>query len=479
MDPATVPTYFDKPTAIWLPFSKVDKTNRMVYGFASTETLDAEGESIELTAIADALPDYMKFANIREMHQNSAVGKARDASVITKGDKTGLYLGAKIVDDGAWAKVIEGVYQGFSVGGKKLEKRGNVVTKIHLSEISVVDRPANPDCTFDQVAKRHPLVERDPAVDVALAKAAQSDFKVQTLIFSKDRFKVAGAAKAWAKKNGFESGDVDGTGDSFRLRQFDPSLCKADSQRTFELTDGVQAVGCTVSGVSKLAKVARVTLELKKMAMSMNAESLNKQSPGGNAVLKEAATMPGTETEKEDVMKAHKAAHDQIGKDLAEMAETHKGDAAMCEAIKAAQDEHAKLAEAFKKDDAPGDNEPNGDDAKAKLAAIRTKLAEMAGKTEKNAKGAPESNADWKNASEMIGDLAKSLTTLTGVVAELRKSTPAPSKTRLFSIGKTGDMAPELLAKVDAAAAKAETDKDPMALIKIVHSGALGGVTVN
>lgn len=450
----------------------------MVYGFASTETIDAEGESIELTAIADALPDYMKFANIREMHQNSAVGKAREASVVTKGDKTGLYLGAKIVDDGAWAKVMEGVYLGFSVGGKKLEKRGNVVTKIHLSEISVVDRPANPDCTFDTVAKRHPLVERDPAVDLALAKAAQSDFKVQTLIFSKDRFKVAGAAKAWAKKNGFESGDVDGTGDSFRLRQFDPSLCKADSNRTFELTDGVQAVGCTVSGASKLAKVARVTLELKKMAMSMNAKSLNKQSPGGNAVLKEAATMPEVET-KEDAMKVQKAAHDQIGKELAEMAETHKDDAAMCEAIKAAQAEHAKLAEGFKKDDAPDEHaEPDADDAKKKLAAISAKLSEMGGKTEKNAKAGPESNADWKNAAEAIGNLAKAIGLVNGKVDELRKTTPADPKTRR-AIGKTEDMTPELLAKVDTAILKAETDKDPHAMLKMVHSGATGDRITN
>jgi len=383
--------YFDKPTAIWLPFEKVDKTNRMVYGFASTETLDAEGESIELGAIEDALPDYMKFANIREMHQNSAVGKAREASVMTKGDKTGLYLGAKVIDETAWQKVLEGVYQGFSVGGKKLEKRGNIVTKIHLSEISLVDRPANPDCTFDQVAKRHPLVERDPLVDAALAKAAQKDFKFQTLIFSKDRFKVAGAAQAWAKKNGFESRDVDGTGSSFRLRQFDPSLCKANTQRTFDLTDGVQAVGCVAPSVSKLAKIGLVNLNLKKLEMTMNVESLNKRAPGGDAAREEAA-MPGTE--KEDAMKAAKAAHDQIGKDLAEMLEAHKDDAEMCEAIKAAQAQHMKLAERFKKDDAPPADDAPADDPKKKLAAITAKMNEMAGgdKTQKNAAGDPKSN---------------------------------------------------------------------------------------
>ena len=56
----------------------------------------------------------MKFANIREMHQLSAVGVAKEAAV----DDKGLYLGAKIVDDQAWQKITEGVYKGYSIGGR-------------------------------------------------------------------------------------------------------------------------------------------------------------------------------------------------------------------------------------------------------------------------------------------------------------------------------------------------------------------------
>jgi len=40
-------------------------------------------------------------------------------------------------------------------------------------------------------------------------------------------------------------------------------------------------------------------------------------------------------------------------------------------------------------------------------------------------------------------------------------------------------MTPELLQKVEEAASQAVKDKDPMALIKLVHSGALGGVSVS
>ena len=65
---------------------------------------------------------------------------------------------------------------------------------------------------------------------------------VQTLIFSKDKFKTSGAAKAWAKRHGYKSSKVDETGKSYRLRQLEPKLFKRDSFRTIALTDGVKAV---------------------------------------------------------------------------------------------------------------------------------------------------------------------------------------------------------------------------------------------
>jgi phage head maturation protease len=127
---------------------KVDSEQRMVWGYASTEAQDDQGETILRSALVEALDDYMKAANVREMHQLSAVGVAKEASV----DDKGLYLGAKIVDDDAWHKVIEGVYKGFSVGGRALARdpaNRNVITKMRLSEISLVDRPCNPEAVFD------------------------------------------------------------------------------------------------------------------------------------------------------------------------------------------------------------------------------------------------------------------------------------------------------------------------------------------
>jgi hypothetical protein len=89
----------------------------------------------------------MRFANIREMHQASAVGVATEAEL----DGRGLFLAAHIVDPVAWDKVQSGVYKGFSIGGTVVSRdsaQKHVITGVKLSEISLVDRPANPEAVF-------------------------------------------------------------------------------------------------------------------------------------------------------------------------------------------------------------------------------------------------------------------------------------------------------------------------------------------
>ncbi|MGH7113126.1 MAG: DUF6582 domain-containing protein [Stellaceae bacterium] len=133
---------------IYLPIAKIDAERREVWGYASTEARDDQGEVVRREALIAALGDYMRFANIREMHQLSAVGVAREAAV----DDKGLYVGARIVDDQAWQKVVEGVYKGYSIGGLVTRRDPadyKTITGLVLNEISLVDRPANPEAVFD------------------------------------------------------------------------------------------------------------------------------------------------------------------------------------------------------------------------------------------------------------------------------------------------------------------------------------------
>ena len=153
--------------------TKVDHALRMVYGYASTEALDSQGEVVKLDAINAALEGYMKFANIREMHQPSAVGVAKEANV----DEVGLYLAVKVVDDAAWEKVVEGVYKGFSIGGRVTQRdtvNKAIITGMTLTEISLVDRPANPEATFDVFKADSPDEQEDPQPTVDVPAVAET-----------------------------------------------------------------------------------------------------------------------------------------------------------------------------------------------------------------------------------------------------------------------------------------------------------------
>jgi hypothetical protein len=157
------------------PIAKLDHEQRMVWGYASTEAEDEQGEIIRRDALEAALADYMRFANIREMHQPSAVGIAEEAAI----DERGLYLGARIVDGEAWDKVVAGVYKGFSIGGRVTARDPadrKIITGLALTEISVVDRPANPEAVFD-CWKRAPV---DPPPDPAGPPAAIGEPTIRT-----------------------------------------------------------------------------------------------------------------------------------------------------------------------------------------------------------------------------------------------------------------------------------------------------------
>lgn len=165
--------------SFFMPIAKIDKAKRTVSGYASTPSIDSDGEIVSLKAVKDALPGYMQYGNIREMHKISAVGVAKEANI----DEKGLYLTAKIVDDAAWNKCVEGVYKGFSIGGQKLLKSGNTITKIDMAEISVVDRPANPDCKIDVIKMAKPV--ENPEAVLVKVKPVRSAEATATLAMAK------------------------------------------------------------------------------------------------------------------------------------------------------------------------------------------------------------------------------------------------------------------------------------------------------
>lgn len=193
----------DTKLGFFVPISKVDEEQRMVYGIATCETLDKQNEIVDYAATKDALGDYSNWRNIREMHKPSAVGTAPILE-LRDNDKS-LYIGAKIVDEQAWLKCKEGVYKGFSIGGEVLDRRMEVnkstgkpinrVTKYVMNEISIVDRPANPSCRFETV-KRDTSIETITIVEDPLkeesARVMEKAITLAKKILSKDELEQLG-----------------------------------------------------------------------------------------------------------------------------------------------------------------------------------------------------------------------------------------------------------------------------------------------
>ena len=180
-------------------FEKADRDQRLVVGYASSERIDGQNDIVDSNALHNALEDYMKWANLREMHQPKAVGKVVSAVPIKGNIRLSdgtvlvnpLRIIAKIVDEDAWQKVKSGVLKGFSIGGKVLNAitqkvNGESIRRITglvLNEISLVDRPANPDARIvmmkraDDVLNTKSIAKmvKNNQVDTLIRKAKEAN----------------------------------------------------------------------------------------------------------------------------------------------------------------------------------------------------------------------------------------------------------------------------------------------------------------
>jgi hypothetical protein len=148
---------------------KVDEQKRLVFGRIAGEEVDKAEEVMDYTS---SKPHFVQWSediakatngaslgNVRAMHGKVAAGKL--TGIEFNDAEKAIDVCAKVVDDNEWAKVLEGVYTGFSIGGayhgeKKVEKvDGRNVTRYTArpSEVSLVDRPCMPSARFFEVQK--------------------------------------------------------------------------------------------------------------------------------------------------------------------------------------------------------------------------------------------------------------------------------------------------------------------------------------
>jgi hypothetical protein len=151
-----------KKIQLFAALTKVDESRREVWGLATAEVVDKDGEIFDYASSKPYFEDWSQeiatatagrsLGNVREMHRSSAVGKLVDLQFDDE-YKT-IAVGAKIVDDAAWEKCTEGVYTGFSIGGRYVNiwPDGEFLRfTAQPVEISVVDNPAVPNAHFTAI----------------------------------------------------------------------------------------------------------------------------------------------------------------------------------------------------------------------------------------------------------------------------------------------------------------------------------------
>lgn len=152
-----------------IPFTKVNRENRTVSGFATLDNVDQTGDVVTAEASVKAFESFR--GNLREMHQSIAVGKVVSFKPETYYDQksqtfyNGVYV-TSYISKGAqdtWEKVLDGTLSGFSIGGKIKESDNEVnkatgqsvrfIKDYDLVELSIVDSPANELCNIFSIEK--------------------------------------------------------------------------------------------------------------------------------------------------------------------------------------------------------------------------------------------------------------------------------------------------------------------------------------
>jgi hypothetical protein len=191
---------------IFVPITKIDAAQRLVYGVVTAEKPDVSGEVCDY---ASTKPQYQKWShnfanatdgkslgNLRAMHGNVAAGKLVD--IAFNDDQKRIEICGKVVDDAEWAKVEQGVYTGFSQGGRYLkrwpdpEQPALMRYTAEPMEVSLVDHPCLPEATFavikadgsTELRKFKPAASVDVELAATLAKYGARHSKAD-----KDRIK--------------------------------------------------------------------------------------------------------------------------------------------------------------------------------------------------------------------------------------------------------------------------------------------------
>lgn len=122
----------------------------IVYGKATGPDVDLDEQICDPAWLRKAMPDWMTWGNLREMHQPIAAGVGLELAA--EGDD--WMVKSKVVDDRTAKKIEDGALKGYSVGIKNAQvvkdasAPGGRIVGGQIVEVSYVDRPCNPTATL-------------------------------------------------------------------------------------------------------------------------------------------------------------------------------------------------------------------------------------------------------------------------------------------------------------------------------------------
>lgn len=197
-------------------FYKLDENDRLfIYGPASAEILDTQGDIIEIDAIKKALPQLLKRARVTVDHKDQIVGEIIES--YTKADltfktevrlptddelskfsklekaKEALFVLAEIWNDTKYCseirKAIEkGKYRSYSISGNVVNSRpcksdencARIVSDLNLSAVTICQNGANPAAQFDILKEENNMTEEAKKTEetkVEVEFVTKSDFE--------------------------------------------------------------------------------------------------------------------------------------------------------------------------------------------------------------------------------------------------------------------------------------------------------------
>lgn len=283
---------------LYAQLTKVDEEKRLVYGIAAAEQKDRSGEILDY---ATSKPHFEKWqketldatdgkshGNLRAMHGNVAAGKLMGIEYDDVGKQ--FPVCAKIVDDNEWKKVLEGVYTGFSIGGKYEKKWADTALmkddgKTPLdrytaipTELSLVDRACIPAAKFFDIQKKDGSVEH---VEFQLEEAKVEPAEIVKADEPTPEYQVSGTEQEvadLAKVMEAEKLDM-----AFVLKSVTSAVTARSKEAEVAAIKKADEDGTLKKGMYTVSQLAQVLSQLDSLRQSVNWEETNEKD--GTSVL--------------------------------------------------------------------------------------------------------------------------------------------------------------------------------------------------